>query len=141
MAKPYSIDLRERVVGAVLQGGLSRHRAAAQFGVGVSTVVGWVRRFRQTGSVAPGQMGGHKPKAIAGEHHVFLADASARAPSRCAGWWRSWPNAASRSTTDRCGTSFTPRSSASKKTVVASERDRPDIARRRAQWTNRQNRI
>ena len=25
------------------------------------------------GSVAPGQMGGHKPKAIAGEHHVFLA--------------------------------------------------------------------
>jgi|SRR5579863_5963339 len=73
MAKPYSIDLRERVVGAVLQGGLSRHRAAAQFGVGVSTVVGWVRRFRQTGSVAPGQMGGHKPKAIAGEHHVFLA--------------------------------------------------------------------
>ena len=34
-----------------------------------------------------------------------------------------------------------PRSSASKKTVVASERDRPDVARKRAQWTKYQNRI
>jgi putative transposase len=34
-----------------------------------------------------------------------------------------------------------PRSSASKKTVEASERDRPDVARRRLQWTSRQNRI
>ena len=73
MAKPYSIDLRERAVAAVLPGGLSRHRAAAQFGLAVSTVVNWVRRFRETGSVAPGQMGGHKPKAIAGDHRVFLA--------------------------------------------------------------------
>jgi putative transposase len=31
-------------VAAVLQGGLSRHKAAAQFGVGVSTVINWVRR-------------------------------------------------------------------------------------------------
>jgi len=41
----------------------------------------------------------------------------------------------------RCGTSFRPRSSASKKTVVASERDRPDVARRRVQWTERQDQI
>jgi transposase len=34
-----------------------------------------------------------------------------------------------------------PRSSASKKTVVASERDRPDVARRRGQWASRQDRI
>ena len=73
MAKPYSIDLRERAVAAVLQGGLSRHQAAAQFGLGVSSVIKWVRRFQQTGSVAPGQMGGHKPKAIAGEHQAFLS--------------------------------------------------------------------
>jgi transposase len=73
MAKPLSNDLRERAVAAVLKGGLSRHRAAAQFGVAVSTVVNWVRRFQETGSVAPGQMGGHKPKAIVGEHRAFLA--------------------------------------------------------------------
>jgi transposase len=72
MGKPYSIDLRERAVWAVLEGGLSRHKAAAQFDVGVSTVVNWVRLFQETGSVSPGQMGGHKPKAIRGEHEVFL---------------------------------------------------------------------
>ena len=72
MAKPYSVDLRERTVAAVLKGGLSCHEAAGRFGLAVSTVIKWVRRFRETGSVAPGQMGGHKPKAIAGEHHTFL---------------------------------------------------------------------
>jgi putative transposase len=73
MAKPYSIDLRERAVAAVLRDGLSRHESAARFGVAPSTVINWVRRFRQTGSLAPSQMGGHKPKAIAGEHAGFLA--------------------------------------------------------------------
>jgi transposase len=34
-----------------------------------------------------------------------------------------------------------PRSSASKKSVVAGERDRPDVARRRAQWTKYQDRV
>lgn len=73
MAKPYSIDLRERVVAAVLRDGLSRHRAAAHFGVGVSTAINWVRRFEKTGGVAPGQMGGHKPRKIQGELHAWLA--------------------------------------------------------------------
>ena len=72
MGKPYSVDLRERVVGSVEKDGLSRHQAAAHFGVAVSTAINWVRRFRETGSVAPGQMGGHKPKAIRGEHHDWL---------------------------------------------------------------------
>jgi transposase len=72
MAKPYSIDLRERAVLAVVKEGLSRHQSAARFGVAVSSVIKWVQRFVETGSVAPGQMGGHKPKAIRGEHHTWL---------------------------------------------------------------------
>jgi putative transposase len=43
MGKPYSMDLRERVVAAVEAGGMSCHQAAAQFGVGVSTAIIWVR--------------------------------------------------------------------------------------------------
>src|SRR5712664_3506451 len=74
LAKPYSVDLRERVVTAVEEEGLSRRAAASRFGVGINTAITWVRRFRQTGSVAPGQMGGHKPKAIRGEHHAWLVD-------------------------------------------------------------------
>ena len=57
MAKPYSGDLRARVVAAV-DGGLSRRRAASLFGVAISTVVHWVRRWRETGSVAAKPMGG-----------------------------------------------------------------------------------
>lgn len=72
MGRPYSLDLRERAVAAVEKGGMSRRQAAAQFGVGVSTVINWVRRRRDTGSVAPGKMGGHKPRAIAGEHRAWL---------------------------------------------------------------------
>jgi transposase len=72
MGKPYSIDLRERVVAAVMTGGMSRNRAAKQFGVGISTAIAWVKRVRETGSVAPGKMGGHKPKKISGEHRLWL---------------------------------------------------------------------
>ena len=72
MGKPYSMDLRERVVAAVEKDGLSCHEAAAQFGVGISTAINWARRKRETGSVAPGQMGGHKPKAISGEYRAWL---------------------------------------------------------------------
>jgi transposase len=74
MGRPYSVDLRERVVAAVEKGGTSRRRAATQFGVGITTVINWVRRSRETGSVAPGKMGGHKPKAIAGEHRAWLLE-------------------------------------------------------------------
>ena len=72
MGRPYSIDLRERVVAAVKTGGMSCNRAAKQFGVGISTAINWVKRVRETGSVAPGKMGGHKPKKIAGEHRFWL---------------------------------------------------------------------
>src|SRR5216683_6102342 len=123
MGKPYSMDLRERVVAAVKTGGLSCHQAAAQFGVGVSTAIVWVRRLHETGSVAPGQMGGHKPKAISGEHRAWLLG---RTKAR----------------------DFTLRGLVAelaerglKQTVVASERDRPDVAHRRAQWHKYQDRI
>ena len=72
MGKPYSLDLRKRVVAAI-KGGMSRNQAAKQFGVAISTAIGWMRRVEQTGSIAPGQMGGHKPKAISGEQAVWLS--------------------------------------------------------------------
>jgi len=72
MGKPYSMDLRKRAVAAVLESGLSRRAVAARFDLGISTVINWVRRFQTTGSVAPGQMGGQKPKAIRGEYEVFV---------------------------------------------------------------------
>lgn len=72
MPKPLSEDLRERVVMAVVQGGLSGNQAAARFGVAVSTANAWVARFRQTGSVVPGKVGGHKPATLSGAHRDWL---------------------------------------------------------------------
>src|SRR3954454_24437409 len=64
--------LRERVVRAVIKGGLSRHQAAAQFGVGISTAINWVQRFSKTGSVNPDQIGGYRPKKIVGPLREWL---------------------------------------------------------------------
>jgi putative transposase len=72
MAKPYSMDLRERVVEAVESGGLSCNQAAARFDVAISTAIDWVNRYRRSGSVAPGQIGGHRPKKLIGEHRDWL---------------------------------------------------------------------
>jgi transposase len=72
MGKPYSLDLRKRVVAAI-KGGMSRNQAAKRFGVAISTAIGWMQRVEETGSVEPGQMGGHKPKAVSGDHAVWLS--------------------------------------------------------------------
>jgi transposase len=48
---------------AAVEAGLSRHKAAERFSVGVSSVIRWCRRKAETGSVAAKPMGGKvKPK-------------------------------------------------------------------------------
>ncbi len=71
MTRPYSNDLRERVVSAVVSGETCRS-AAARFGVAVSSVVKWSQRYRRTGSVAPAQMGGYR-RRILEPHRAFIA--------------------------------------------------------------------
>ena len=57
MPKPYSNDLRARVIGAVNEGA-SRREVAERFEVGISTVVVWAQRWKETGSVAAKPSGG-----------------------------------------------------------------------------------
>lgn len=72
MTAPLSNDLRVRVVAAI-EGGESCRAVAARFGVAVSSVVKWSQRYRATGSVAPGKMGGHR-KRILDPHRAFIVD-------------------------------------------------------------------
>jgi len=72
MSKPYSVDLRERVVRAVEDGGLSRRSAAARFGVSYSAAIEWVKLYRPTGSLKPGRIGGYKPKKLSGAWRDWL---------------------------------------------------------------------
>jgi putative transposase len=73
MARPYSMDLRGRVVNAV-DGGLSRRRAACLFGVSISTVIEWVRAWRETGSFAAKPMGGDHSSRLHGEERAWLLE-------------------------------------------------------------------
>ncbi|SFA69440.1 hypothetical protein SAMN05421688_0124 [Poseidonocella pacifica] len=57
MGKPLSMNLRERVIGAI-DGGLSRRAAGARYGVAPSTAIRWDNERRATGSFAPKPQGG-----------------------------------------------------------------------------------
>ena len=54
--KPYSMDLRQRVVAAI-EGGLSTRQAAARFAIGIATAGTWARLKRATGAVRPAKQG------------------------------------------------------------------------------------
>lgn len=64
MGRPYSMDLRARVMAAV-QGGLSYDEAVMRFRVSTSSILRWARRLRETGSFAALPMGGKKPFVLA----------------------------------------------------------------------------
>src|SRR5882672_7632773 len=64
MTRPYSSDLRERIVRAVEAGG-SRNAVAAQFDVSVSVVVKLLQRWRDRGTIAPDQYGGWRKPGLA----------------------------------------------------------------------------
>ena len=57
MPKPYSGDLRARVIEEVTTGA-SRREAAERYGISASVVVIWAQRFEKTGSVAAKPSGG-----------------------------------------------------------------------------------
>jgi transposase len=64
MAKPYSDDVRSRVVEAIEEGA-TREEAAEQYCVSLRTVGRFLRLDRETGSVSPAKFGGYKRYALA----------------------------------------------------------------------------
>lgn len=78
MTRPYSMDLRERVVAAV-DGGRSRRSVARLFRLGEATVIRWVRRHVTTGSVAAKPMGGTRHDVL-GVERVWLRARMAATP-------------------------------------------------------------
>jgi transposase len=78
MGKPYSEDLRERVIGAA-QDGATIPEIAEQFGVSISSVVRFRRLHRETGSVSPAKFGGYKGYALAA-HEELVRELVAEQP-------------------------------------------------------------
>jgi transposase len=70
--RPYSLDLRERVVASV-EGGRSCRETARLFGVSVASVVKWSQRKRSTGSVAAKPMGWlNRPLVVSAERSWLI---------------------------------------------------------------------
>ncbi len=77
MGRPYSEDLRSRIVAAI-EAGATRAAAAEQFSISVSCAVKLMQHFRRTGSVAPAPRG-RKPFALAG-HGALVRELVAAQP-------------------------------------------------------------
>ncbi|MBV9568553.1 MAG: helix-turn-helix domain-containing protein, partial [Hyphomicrobiales bacterium] len=71
MTRPYSEDLRERALARFDAGETIRSIGEA-LRISPSCVSKWRRLKRETGSLSPGQIGGHKPRALSGELAEWL---------------------------------------------------------------------
>jgi transposase len=70
LARAYSVDLRERVIGAIEEG-VSTREAARRFAIGESTAGAWHRAWRATGSLEPGRQG-HPKVSKLDPHEAFI---------------------------------------------------------------------
>ena len=137
MARPYLGDLRERVVRAV-EGGLSRRRVAAVFGVEIATVIDWVAVWRESGRLCAKPMGGDHNSRLKDERAWLLARIAA-APDLTLEEIRA--ELAARGIRVGYGTVwrfFASEGISFKKIVHASEQEWPDVAEARAAWKEEQ---
>ncbi len=79
MTAPYSMDLRERALARKDAGETNREIAAA-LRISPSCVSKWTKRKRETGSLAPAQVGGYKPRVLSGDCAAWLRARLAAGP-------------------------------------------------------------
>ena len=71
MAKPYSQDLRDRVIYAVMKGEMSRGAAARRYEISESVAIKWLERVERDGSRGPVGHRGHRASKLMA-HRDFL---------------------------------------------------------------------
>jgi transposase len=76
MAKPYSQDLRDRVIDAVARGKMSRRAAGRHYAISESVAIKWLERLERQGSREPVGHGGHRASKLM-PHRDFLQAARA----------------------------------------------------------------
>ncbi|MGH8534072.1 MAG: IS630 family transposase [Gammaproteobacteria bacterium] len=133
MARPYSMDLRERALARV-QAGESVRVVARALSVSPSSVVKWSQRFRATGSAVAGKMGGHRPRLLVGAHAAFLRERIAQGDFTLRGLVAELAGRGLKVDYRTVWTFVRDEGLSFKKSVLPSEQDRADIARKRARW-------
>jgi putative transposase len=74
MPKPYSIDLREKIVEAYENQEGSMRKLAKRFKVSKNFVEELLKRVKQTGQVAPKPHGGGHPAGVKAQGETFLKE-------------------------------------------------------------------
>ena len=74
MPKPYSIDLREKIVTAYENQEGSMQKLAERFKVSKNFVADLLCRFKQTGQVAPKPHGGGRSPSVKATGETFLTE-------------------------------------------------------------------
>ena len=74
----YSEDLRKKIVETVERRGMKRSEVARLFGVSLSSVKRYVRKFRQGSSLSPGKTPGKRPKVDERARRLLEADLKER---------------------------------------------------------------
>ena len=87
MAKPYSQDLRDRLVLAVLSG-QSRRNMARRFDVSSSYVIKLMQQWETTGNCLPRKFGGHKRHALAEQEDKVRALVAAQPDLTITALWK-----------------------------------------------------
>jgi transposase len=140
MPRPYSQDLRDRVMASV-RGGCSCRAAAKRFDVSIATVGRWSQRLRATGSAAALAMGGHRPHRLADRRDWLLARIAEKPDLTLRAIKAELGDAGVRVSYGALWAFFAREGITFKKSLHASEQDRPDIARRRERWKKYQGRL
>lgn len=103
--KAYSEDLRQRIVRAVADEGMSQPEAARRFAVSVRSVERYIARWRATGSLAAGRAPGAAPAIAPAQFPLLVAQLAAHADARledhCVTWEREQGRAVSVATMQR----------------------------------------
>ena len=140
MTAPYSLDLRERALARKAAGETNRQVAAA-LQISPSCVSKWIRRRRETGSLAPAQIGGYKPRTLSGECAEWLRARVASGPFTLRGLAAELAERGIKTQARAVWVFVHAEGSASKKPLPPEEQTRSDVARRRARWKAHQGRI
>jgi transposase len=140
MPQPLSNDLRERIVLAVA-GGMSRNAAAKKYDVSISAAIKIVKLWRETGSWQPKKIGGYRKHILAKHVDCVEEILAEQADITLAELQRRLKN-----TKIKVGQSSITRflnhlGLSYKKTVHASEQNRPDVQAAREEWRRNQGKL
>jgi transposase len=103
MPKPYSMDLRQRVIESIAAGA-SRREAAEHYGISPSIAVLWAQRWNATGSIEARPTGGSVSPLE--DHAAFLLALVTEQPDLTLnGSLQRWPRSGSSVAALRCGVS------------------------------------